>query len=234
MRPSTLSCARLAIGGAIGILTTLEKAPSARAQDAPPPPSTPTPPPQQYPTPPPGYMPPPGYPAPFYPPPQPADFDFHLGLVVGGALGVGTFSYYGCGDVCGFGGTGELHIGTTVERDVAIELDVWVALHSFSDPRFGSGRTTSTVWTVGGQYWPTDLFWIKVGFGAGTLGTTNSSVRSALVDSTGGAFMAAAGIAIVQTHRFTVDLQLRYAFILYWGVDANPNPVAALLGVTWR
>jgi hypothetical protein len=207
--------------------------PPPNAQDpAPPPPA---------PVPPPGTLPPPGTPAPLYGPPsvttpeRPATHDdLRRNLLVGAALGGGTFSYYGCGKVCGDAWMGELHVGAMLREGLALEAEVWGGFHPYSDPTFGAGRSSIGIWTLAFQIWATERLWLKTGLGVGNIEATTSKAGTALTDQRAIAFMAAIGFELARSYRYAIDLQLRYGSTLYRGVDDNPNPVAALLGFSWR
>lgn len=221
------------IGYAIGLLTAAAVSAAASAQV----PSTAPP----DPVPPPGHLTPPGYRVPPFDPSSATTAERtstregrRRNLLVGAALGVGTFSYYGCGEVCGNAWMGEFHVGAMLQPGLALEVEVWGGFHSYSDPPFGAGRSSIGIWTLAFQLWATERIWLKTGLGVGNIEATTSKAGTALTNQSTVAFMAAIGIELARTNHYAVDLQLRYGSTPYRGVDDNPNPVAALLGFSWR
>ena len=230
MTPPLRGWARWAAGSLLALgLTAAARA--AETTTLPPPPETPPPP---EPLPPPGTL-APGYgPRPLNPElPKPYS-DPHRGPVLGASVGIGTFNYYGCGNVCGDAWMGELYAGALLAPGLALEADVWGGFHGFSDPRFGSGNSLTSLWTLAMQFWIGDTFWVKAGLGVGHIQSTNGNVGTVLRPESGIAFLLAVGINVHCTYRYTLDLQVRYGSTPYSDVDDNPNPVAALIGLSWR
>ncbi len=212
----------LAVGLGIALLTLLGSFSVAQAQYAPPPP------------------PPPYYPPP--PPPPPPRGVYRSGLVYGFSLGIGTFSFANCGDICGAAGMGEFHLGGMIGPRLALEGDFWGGVHAFSDQYFGDGTTFNGIYTLALQYWLTDIIWVKGGLGGGHIQISASCDIAAdcvFDDETGFAFMLAAGIEVVQTYNFALDLQLRYGNVLYSPADnggagdGDTNMFALMVGFNW-
>lgn len=218
---------------AAGLLLTAPTS-GLRAEEA----TTPLPAPTAGYVPPMGYLPPPGFPAPPYQPPPPARPQTHSdpdrGHVFGGALGFGTFNYYGCGPVCGDAWTGEIHGGGLVTQGLAIEGEVWGGIHGFGAPRFGSGRSLLATWTLALQYWFADIFWVRAGIGVGHLQAIGGSVATALSEQSTIALVLAVGVELHRSYHTAIDLQVRYGSVPFSGRDDDPNPVAALVGLSWR
>jgi opacity protein-like surface antigen len=177
--------------------------------------------------------------APYYPPPPPPPPRgvYRSGLIFGGSVGWANFSFSQCGDGCGTALSGEFHIGGMVGPRLALEGDFWGSNHWFSDSQ-ASGVTFNGIYTLALQYWPTDIIWVKAGLGVGHL--TYDDDSGGTDDETGFAFMLAAGVEVIQSYNFALDLQIRYGNATYnsSNVDGGPgvgdtNMVAFLVGVNW-
>lgn len=212
----------LVVGLGIALLTLLGSFSVAQAQYAPPPPP---------------YYPPP-------PPPPPPRGVYRSGLVYGFSLGIGSFSFANCGDICGAAGMGEFHIGGMIAPRLALEGDFWGGIHAFSDTDFGlgDGTTFNGIYTLALQYWLTDIIWIKGGLGLGNVQISVScdiDTDCNVDDETGFAFMLGAGIEIVQSYNFALDLQLRYGNVVYKAADnggqgdGDTNMFAFMVGFNW-
>jgi Outer membrane protein beta-barrel domain len=217
----------LIVGLGVALLTLLGSISVAQAQYAPPPPG--------YAPPPPSYYPP--------PPPPPPRGVYRSGLVYGFSLGVGSFSFSGCGDICGVAGMGEVHIGGMIAPRLALMGDFWGGVHAFSDSVLGDGETFNGIYTLALQYWLTDIIWVKGGLGLGNVQISAScddfGDSCNFDDETGFAFMLAAGIEIVQSYNFALDLQLRYGNVVYKTAsdgsqgDGDTNMFAFMVGFNW-
>ncbi|HEY5089437.1 MAG TPA: outer membrane beta-barrel protein [Polyangia bacterium] len=212
----------LVVGLGIALLTLLGSFSVAQAQYAPPPP----------------YYPP--------PPPPPPRGVYRSGLVYGFALGIGSFAFADCGDVCGPAGMFEGHIGGMIGPRLALEGDFWGGVHTFSDTQFnlGTGTTYNGIYTLALQYWLTDIIWIKGGLGGGNVQISSDNncdlnLNCNVDDETGFAFMLGAGIEIVQSYYFALDLQLRYGNVVYSAAnnggfgDGDTNMFALMVGFNW-
>jgi hypothetical protein len=211
------------VGLGIALLTLLGSISVAQAQYGPPPQ---------------GYPPPPYYPP---PPPPPPRGVFRSGLVYGFSLGFGSFSFSGCGDICGVAGMGEFHVGGMIGPRLALEGDFWGGIHAFSDNALGDGTTFNGIYTLALQYWLADIIWVKGGLGLGNVQiSVNCDIDTCNVDDeTGFAFMLAGGIEIVQSYNFALDLQLRYGNVVYKAADnggvgdGDTNMFALMIGFNW-
>ena len=215
----------LIVGLGVALLTLLGSISVAQAQYAPPPQ---------------GYAPPPSY---YPPPPPPPRGVYRSGLVYGFSLGLGSISFSGCGDVCGVAGMGEFHIGGMIGPRLALEGDFWGGVHAFSDSVLGDGETFNGIYSLALQYWLTDIIWVKGGLGLGNVQISASCDDFGddcnFDDETGFAFMLAAGIEIVQSYNFALDLQLRYGNVVYKTADdgsqgdGDTNMFAFMVGFNW-
>ena len=199
-----------ALGLGIALATVLGTASPAQAQYAP------------------GYYPPP-------PPPPPPRGVYRSGLIWGFGLGLGGFVYSDCADLCGFAPSGEFHIGGMIAPRLALMGDFWGGYHYFSNDLYnGSGSTWNGVYTLAAQYWVNDVIWLKGGLGYGHI-TIDSDAGTA--DDSGFAFMLAAGIEIVQSYNFALDLQLRYGNATYTAANSggagDTNMFTAMVGFNW-
>jgi hypothetical protein len=209
----------LAVGLGITLLTLLGSLSVAQAQYGPPP--------QAYP---PSYYPPP-------PPPPPPRGVYRSGLVYGFSLGVGGLSLPDCGDVCGGVGMAEFHLGGMIAPRLAIMGDFWESVRYFSDANLGTGETFHGIYTLAAQYWLTDQLWVKGGLGFGRIQIDTDNSDFPVDDESGFAFMLAAGIEIVQSYNFALDLQLRYGNVTYSsessGGAGDANTFGFMVGFNW-
>jgi hypothetical protein len=169
---------------------------------------------------------------------------YRAGVVFGLSLGIGGISASSCGDVCGFSGLAEVHIGGMIAPNVAVLGDFWEGLHYFSGvPGLGSGETWNGIYTLALQYWPLYNIWFKGGLGFGRL-QLNANASSYygyyysvnVDDETGFAFMLAAGIELLQSYNWAMDLQLRYGNVAYGGGGNSAGDLsmyALMLGFNW-
>lgn len=166
---------------------------------------------------------------------------YRSGVVFGFSLGVGGISASDCGDVCGFAGLAELHVGGMVAPNLALMGDFWEGLHHFSgDAYLGSGETWNGVYTAALQYWPLYNLWLKGGLGFGHVQLNADSYYNGysinVDDETGFAFMLAAGIELVQSYNYALDLQLRYGNVAYGGGNNSAGDLsmyALMIGFNW-
>lgn len=180
------------------------------------------------------------YPPPPPPPPPPRGV-YRSGLVWGFSLGMGGLSMPDCGTVCGAVGMGEFHIGGMVSPRLAIMGDFWEAGRYYSgDASLGSGEIYNGIYTLAGQYWVNDIIWVKGGIGFGRVVISSDYAdyyNNTVDDESGFAFMLAAGIEIVQSYNFALDLQLRYGNVAYAsrssGGDGDANQFGVMVGFNW-
>ena len=171
-----------------------------------------------------------GYPP---PPPRPRGV-YREGLTFGGALGLGIIDGPNCTTVCGGSFMGELHVGGMLNPRLALVGDVWVGARYFTDPVIGNGSTYNSIWTIALQYWVTPIIWIKggVGFANLTISDENDpNVSIAFDNESGGAVMGAAGVEVVQSYNWALDLQVRAGHAFYDGGDLNN--LAFMVGLSW-
>ena len=172
---------------------------------------------------------------PYYgPPPSGPRGVYRSGLVLGGAIGPGVTSGPNCFSLCGFAGMGELHIGGMLNPRLALVGDVFAAARYWDDAVAGQTSAYSSIWTIGLQYWATNIIWLKGGFGWSNLQINDENtpgVSYNFSDEWGLGIMGAAGIEVVQSYNFALDLQLRAGHLFLDGGDLNQ--VAFLIGINW-
>jgi hypothetical protein len=194
---------RLAIALGIGLLTSFASLSAAQAQY--------------------------GYPP---PPPRPRGM-YRGGLTFGGSLGGGLIEGPNCFSVCGGGLMLEGHLGGMLNPRLALMGTVWLGDHFFDDANAGTGQTFNTFWTLNLQYWVNDIIWINGGIGLARLQIFLDQDLSGLPydDETGGAITGAAGVDIVQSYNWALDLQVRAGHAFYNGGDLNN--LAFMVGLSW-
>jgi hypothetical protein len=155
-----------------------------------------------------------GYPPPYYPPPPPPPPPhgvYRGGLVFGFSGGVGAIHTDNCGDACGVAGMGEGHIGGMITPRMALLLEIWVADHPWSAGG-SSFETINSFFTGAAQYWVNDIVWIKGGLGVAEIHEDTGygyGYTYASNSSTGFALFGAAGVEVMQSYNFALDIQLR-------------------------
>jgi hypothetical protein len=179
---------------------------------------------QQY-----GPPPPPG--RGYYAPPPPGIHRF--GLVFGGAIGPGAFSFSDCSGCDAFGALAlQLEIGGMVSPEVAILFDWTGHLHPTGD---GNGTlVSSNLLDVAVRGFLGRIFWLEGGIGIGYLSVSDAY---GFTDSSdfGLGLMAAAGVEVLQTYNFALDLSIRLSgeHIYENPSGVNISAVAFLVGFHW-
>src|SRR5579863_5459582 len=184
-----------------------------------------------------------GYPPPYYPPPPPPPPPhgvFRAGLVWGFAVGLGDVGMSNCGSTCGGAFAIEGHIGGMISPRAALMFEGWGADHPYSTG--GSDfETINTFWTGAAQFWLNDNFWIKGGAGVAVLRLTEDvndiygNTVVAETDFTGFALFGAAGIELLQSYNFALDIQGRIGngFYSNSGTSFNVQNYALMVGFNW-
>jgi hypothetical protein len=182
-----------------------------------------------------------GYPPPYYPPPPPPPPPhgvYRSGLIFGVSGGVGAIHVDGCGDACGVAGLLEAHIGGMISPRAAVMLEIWGADHPWSAGG-SSFETINTFFTGAVQYWVNDIVWIKGGLGLAEIredfndGYAYDSYTSN--SSTGFALFGAAGVEVMQSYNFALDIQLRIGNGFYSdsGGSFSAQNYALMVGFNW-
>jgi hypothetical protein len=182
-----------------------------------------------------------GYPPPYYPPPPPPPPHgvYRSGIIFGVSGGVGAVASDNCGDACGVAGVLEAHLGGMISPRAALMFEIWGADHPYSAGG-NSFETINTFFTGAAQYWVTDIVWVKGGLGLAELRQTinddyNGVYSSTVNDVTGFALFGAAGIEVLQSYNFALDIQLRIGNGFY-SQDSSSFSVqnyALMVGFNW-
>jgi hypothetical protein len=182
-----------------------------------------------------------GYPPPYYPPPPPPPPHgvYRSGLVFGFSGGVGAIHGDNCGDACGVAGLVEGHLGGMISPRAALLFEIWVADHPWSSGG-SSFETFNTFFTGAAQYWVNDIVWIKGGLGVAELREDfdipyASYYRSTTSDITGFALFGAAGVEVLQSYNFALDIQFRVGngFYSQDGGSLSAQNYGLLVGFNW-
>lgn len=145
-----------------------------------------------------------------------------LGLFGGFSIQAGNMSCKGqnCNTWRKAGG-GDGHVGYAFNQKLALIGDIYI-LTSKED----NLTITQTIATLGVRYWLVPIIWVQAGLGgadarftydAGIFGT-----YTAHSDNASGATIAA-GLEVMRTPRFSLDVQARSAWGFYPGNSNDPN-----------
>lgn len=184
-----------------------------------------------------------GYPPPYYPPPPPPPPPhgvFRAGIVWGFALGLGDVNSASCpynGSACGGAFVAEGHLGGMISPRAALMFEGWGADHPYSLAG-NDYETINTFWTGAAQFWLNDIFWVKGGAGLAVLHeTVNGGVNyyGSDVTHSGFALFGAAGVEILQSYNFALDIQGRIGNGFYndSGGGFSVQNYAILVGFNW-
>jgi hypothetical protein len=186
-----------------------------------------------------------GYPPPYYPPPPPPPPPrgvYRGGIVWGFAVGGGAVQNSNCGDACGGAFALEGHLGGMINPRTALMFEGWGADHPYSFAGT-SYETINTFWTGAAQFWINDILWIKGGAGVAVLRETQDTGLVdyygnpiiAAVDHTGFGLFGAAGVEVLQSYNFALDIQGRIGNGFYSdnGSSFSVQNYAILVGFNW-
>ncbi len=180
-----------------------------------------------------------GYPPPYYPPPPPPPPPhgvYRSGVIFGVAGGVGAVGASNCGDECGVAGVFEGHLGGMISPRSALMFEVWGADHPWTDADGNSRETINTFFTGALQYWLTDILWIKGGAGLAVIRSTVDDGNGGFTEgsSSGFALFGAAGVEVLQSYNFALDIQLRIGNGFYSQSDGgDAQNYALMVGFNW-
>ena len=153
---------------------------------------------------------------------------YREGFLIGFSLGAGDLGPDPCRD-CGLGVGGDFHIGAMASRSAAVMLEgSFVTRDDVTHGLFG----------VAAQFWPDPAgrFWLKGGIGVGSL-DEDHPVFDDFDDFDDGdnhvypTVFGGAGVEVVRSGRFTIDLQLRGAATFQRGDTAHS--VSINVGANW-
>jgi hypothetical protein len=152
---------------------------------------------------------------------------YREGFLIGFSLGAGDLGPDPCRD-CGLGVGGDFHIGAMASREVAVMLEgSFVTRDDVTHGLFG----------VAAQFWPDPAgrFWLKGGIGVGSLDEDDSFSGDPF--DTGGnnhvypTVFGGAGVEVVRSGRFTIDIQARGAATFQHGDTGHS--VSLNVGLNW-
>jgi len=130
----------------------------------------------------------------------------------------------------------------SINPRTALLLEIWGADHPYS---FGgsSFETINSFFTGAAQYWVNDIFWIKGGLGVAELRQTVNAPyyynyyygSATTADITGFGLFGAAGVEVVQSYNFALDIQLRIGngFYSQYGSSFSMQNYAMMVGFNW-
>jgi hypothetical protein len=172
----------------------------------------------------------PGY-YPGAPPPAPPPGIIRSGLIVGGAVGLGGIFDADCDDCSGLGAFGlQFHIGGMIAPNLALVFDMSGLYHVFDDDSILTSATFLGV--IRG--WLGRIFWLEAGLGLGYLEATDAWGYTE-GSRTGGAALVGAGIEVLQTPSFALDIQLRISGARFsaGGNSFGISNVGVFVGFNW-
>jgi len=153
---------------------------------------------------------------------------YREGFLIGFSLGAGGLGPDSC-DGCGLGVGGDLHIGAMASRSAAVMLEgSFVTRDEVTHGLFG----------VAAQFWPDPAgrFWLKGGIGVGSLEDDNDNFLDPLDSGSGNnhvypTLFGGAGVEVVRSGRFTIDIQARGAATFQSGDTAHSASIN--VGLNW-
>jgi hypothetical protein len=152
---------------------------------------------------------------------------YREGFLIGFSLGAGDLGPDPCRD-CGLGVGGDLHIGAMASRSVAVMLEGSFVTRD---------QVTHGLFGVAGQFWPDPAgrFWLKGGIGVGSLDEDDSFDHFDDFDNGNNhvypTLFGGAGVEVVRSGRFTIDIQARGAATFQSGDTAHS--VSLNVGLNW-
>jgi len=168
--------------------------------------------------------------APFAPPNVEQRFSHvdRQGLLIGFSLGGGSFGLADCDTCESFDGVAaDFHIGAMLTQRLGLMWDVSAVSEATDDL-----AVTHAISTAAAQFWVTPRVWIKGGIGVGQLSVSDNNGDVVAESEVGAGVMFAAGVEVLQSRNFALDLQLRGSGVTY---DENDTvSMASLtLGFNW-
>jgi hypothetical protein len=152
---------------------------------------------------------------------------YREGFLIGFSLGAGDLGPDPCRD-CGLGVGGDFHVGAMASREVAVMLEgSFVTRDDITHGLFG----------VAAQFWPDPAgrFWLKGGIGVGSLDDDDPVFGDPFDDRNDNhvypTVFGGAGVEVVRSGRFTIDLQARGAATFQSGDTGHS--VSLNVGLNW-
>jgi hypothetical protein len=159
-------------------------------------------------------------------PPRPRML-YRDGLVFGVAVGAGRAGW-SCDQCPSYGGlAGELHIGGMITPQLALEGDFSTVIRSVGYDQFVSVDMAH----FAAQLWPARIFWLKGGIGLGWLSFSDNYYGYTESSNAGGSLLFGAGVEVLQTYNFALDIQLRVTATRF--DNATINTLGLMIGANW-
>lgn len=130
----------------------------------------------------------------------------------------------------------DFHIGGMISPRLALLLEMQANIQTVEDYGFEGNKTLSQGAILGAaQFWVTPRIWLKGGLGVAHLQYTYSDVYEDYeepIDS-GAALLLGAGIELLHSQRFALDLQGRVLVGGYDGIDDTVTSSQIGIGLNW-
>jgi hypothetical protein len=164
-----------------------------------------------------------------YGPPPPPGIQ-RYGLVVGGSIGPGAFNFSDCNGCEALGALAlQAEIGGMVAPNVALLFDWTGHIHPFGD----GSVLSSNIFDGAVRVFLGRIFWLEGGVGVAYVNETDE-FGFTLSQGWGFGLMGAAGVEVLQTTHFALDIQVRLSGgRVYSDPNVNVGNIAALLGAHW-
>jgi hypothetical protein len=170
-------------------------------------------------------------------------FHHRMGRVAYGAsLGVGFMNDNGgalscdnCGNYSPYAVEGDFHIGAFVAPRFALLFEGQLngqQVHA-ADGTTDGATVYQSAFMLAGQFWLTPILWVKGGIGIAHLSVGDDYTGGSTDVDNGFAIMGAAGIELISTRFFALDLQARIINGSYSGVDDNITSGTVGIGLNW-
>ena len=152
--------------------------------------------------------------------------------MLGLSLGYGVMTSERCSSCDSLDGLGlDLHIGWMLNPQLAVVLEVFGVSHTENLGGDLTQTLSQTAGLVGAQFWVTPQIWLKGAIGSGHLTLSNNFGEAIDQSDDGGAAMIAAGVEVLQSGNFTLDIQLRAGAVAYENETMSMS--ALTLGANW-
>ena len=145
-----------------------------------------------------------------------------LGFSIGGGSMVADCD--GCDSQSGV--AADAHLGGMINPNLAILWDGSVVAHTEQNLTLASTVSVGAI-----QYWIVPNVWLKGGLGFGRLSVSDDRSGTVAESDTAGAFLAAAGVELMQSGNFALDGSVRFATVAY--DQANVTNASVNIGFNW-
>ena len=168
---------------------------------------------------------------PYYGAPPPVRGVYRSGIVFGGSLGGGAISATCAGPTAAGRACCEGHLGGMINPRLALMGDLWGLVHPWDDGSTRARPITASTPSRRSTGWPTSCG-SRAASASDSMQLQYDGDAAAFGDESGFAAMGAAGVEVVQSYNFTVDIQGRLGHGFYTqGGDVNNFGI--MVGVNW-